>query len=476
MRFKSMLSRIMMLHVAAMAVTAVFIPLVLYWFLRSDVQSLQHQALREQTESVARRVVLQPNGTWSFNLSAGLRDQYSDAYGRYSYAVLDESGRTLFASREDRSAIFPIENPSAEIEFFERQHGDRVFSGASLRKELNGRTVWIQVGENLAHRDVLIDDVVANFIPQVGWITLPILFLLLVSDFVIFRRAIQPLLRASDQAAHISPTQIDVRLPINDIPREIRPLVIAVNQALDRLEEGFRRQHEFTADAAHELRTPLAILRTRIETLPDKTAAEPLRRDVESMSRVVSQLLDAAELDTAVVDPHEKADLQEVSAEVAEFIAPLALAQGKTIALTGTEGPVWIIGNAEMLRRAIRNLVENALNHTPPGTDVEIVVREDGMVSVLDQGEGIPDENRRRIFERFWRRDRRRAGGAGLGLSIVQRIVEAHGGAITVEDAPTGGANFSISFRLAAQLDTPLAEPATQRPIQDLQSVGKVAS
>jgi signal transduction histidine kinase len=140
---------------------------------------------------------------------------------------------------------------------------------------------------------------------------------------------------------------------------------------------------------------------------------------------------------------------------VAEFIAPLAIAQGKTIALSGSEGPVVINGNAEMLRRAVRNLVENALNHTPDGTAVEIVVGERGTISVRDEGEGIPTAKRELIFQRFWRRDHQRAGGAGLGLSIVKRIVDAHGGTIAVENEPTGGANFTMRF--------PPAEPS-RRP------------
>ena len=99
-----------------------------------------------------------------------------------------------------------------------------------------------------------------------------------------------------------------------------------------------------------------------------------------------------------------------------------------------------------MLSRAIRNLVENAINHSPSGMSVEIVVEDDGMVHVLDEGPGIKDDERDMIFRRFWRRDRRRAGGAGLGLSIVQRIADAHAAVITVENRPTGGASFSLSF------------------------------
>ncbi len=377
-RSGSILSRIILLHVVAILITAVCIPIVLYWFLNSDVENLQRHALKSHAVALARHLAPRSDGGWSLDLPPSLRDQYSAAYGRYAYAVLDEGGHVLFSSRKDGARIFPVDEGSPELKFLEIRRGEGVISGASLRKRLAGREVSIQVAEDLAHRDVLVDDIVGNFFQQVGWITVPILLLLLATDVAIFRRAVRPLLRASDQAAHISPTRIDVRLPVEGIPKEIQPLVTAVNQALDRLEHGFRRQHEFTADAAHELRTPLAILRTRIDTLPDRTAAETLYRDVEGMSRVVAQLLDAAELETLVLDPDERADLRAVSAEVAEFVAPLALAQHKAIALGGTEHAVWIKGNAEILRRAIRNLVENALHHTPKGTDIEIAVEELG--------------------------------------------------------------------------------------------------
>lgn len=462
-RFRSILSRIMLLHGVAVVITAIFMPLALYWALDTDVENLQRWAMREEAESLAHHLVPRADGSWSLDLPAGLRNQFSEAYGRYAYAVLDEEGHVLFSSRKDRTAIFPAVISASDVEFMETRRDDRTIFGATVPKEVNDRTVWIQVSEDLGHRTVLIEDITANFYQHVGWITVPILLALLAIDIAIFRRAVQPLLRASNRAEHITPTRIDVRLPVGDIPHEIRPLVIAVNRAFDRLEQGFCRQREFAADVAHELRTPLAILRTRIDTLPDRGAAEALRRDVEGMSHVVSQLLDAAEIETLVVAPGEMADLQRICAEVAQFIAPLALAQGKSIALTGIEHPVTINGNAEMLSRAIRNLVENALKHTPGGTDVEIVVGDDATVAVLDRGEGIPPAKREVIFERFWRRDRRGSGGAGLGLSIVKRIMDAHGGTVTVADAPGGGANFTLHLAAprATEADTgALSEPA----------------
>ena len=260
------------------------------------------------------------------------------------------------------------------------------------------------------------------------------------------RAALRPLRQASDIAAKIGPARPGLRLPTDEIPREVRPLVSAVNLGLDRLEEGFKIQRDFTADAAHELRTPLSILRTRIDVLEDTEIRQALRHNVEGMAHIVGQLLDIAELDAVAIDPSETADLQSVAAEVAEFVAPLALAQGKDVALSGATEPVWVKGSAEMLSRAIRNLAENAINHTAPGSTVEFVVEDSGKVSVLDQGPGIADHERKLIFRRFWRRDRRKAGSTGLGLSIVQRIAELHSATITVENRRPNGACFSLKF------------------------------
>ena len=444
--FKSIFSRIIFLHVIALVITAIFMPVVLYYFFKWAANDLHDQAMRDQADLVAHYLVLRGDGSWTLDLPPALQDIYSQAVGRYAYAVLDDTGQVLFSSLKDRSPIFSADPRSSNVAYLETRRGNAAVSGVSLSKEADGRRVWVHVGEDLTHRDVIIDDIVADFFKRVGWITLPMLLFLLAIDIVIFRRALRPLLNASEMAKKINPNRTDVRLPPEEIPKEILPLVQAVNQALDRLEAGFRVQREFTADAAHELRTPLTILRSRVDILADRGISKALHQDIEGMARIVSQLLDIAELETFSIDPAEKADLRAICAEVAEFAAPLALAKGKNIALSGSDASVWVNGNPEMLSRAIRNLVENAINYSPPGTTVEIVVESNGMVRVLDEGPGIKEDERELIFQRFWRRDRRRTGNAGLGLSIVQRIADTHAATISVENRPTGGANFSLSF------------------------------
>ncbi|MGA8900032.1 histidine kinase dimerization/phospho-acceptor domain-containing protein, partial [Bradyrhizobium sp.] len=357
-RFESIISRIVILHVIAVAITSILMSVALSWLLSVATNNIHNDAMEEQAVSLAEHLVLEADGRLSLALPPSLQGLYSQPYGRYSYAVIDDAGKTLFSSLPNNAPIFAADPRSATVEFLETHIGDAAISGASVRRMIGGKTVWVQAAEDLANSDVLIDDIVDDFYRHVGWITLPILLLLLVIDIAIFRRALLPLRQASVTAQHIGPARTDIRLPLQEIPKEVRPLVSAVNKALDRLDEGFRLQREFTADAAHELRTPLSILRTRVETLDDPGVAKALHQDIEAMSRVVGQLLDIAELEAFAIDPDEMADLQAVCAEVAGFVAPLALEQGREIALLGATAPVWVKGNAEMMKRAIRNLAE----------------------------------------------------------------------------------------------------------------------
>lgn len=432
--FKSLIWRIVFLHIVAVAMVAIVLPLVLFWLLNSEIDQLHHDGMRAQAEVLAERIVAQPDGSLTFNLPDSLRGLYSDAYGRYQYDIRDGEGRLLFSSHRPGAAAL---RPSETI------------SGAGFTRIIDGKRVRVQVAEDLAHRDVIIDDIVSNFFRRVGWITIPILLVLLATDIIIFRRAIAPLWKASEEASNIGPARTHIRLPTEQIPREIMPLVTAVNQALDRLEDGFRVQRQFTADAAHQLRTPLTILRTRIETLGDGAARQALHGDIEAMSRIVAQLLEIAELDTLVLDPGETTDLRAVCAEVVGAIAPFAIAQHKDIALKGTDAPVMIHGNAEMLQRAIFNLAENAIKFTAKDTSVDVEVGEDGSVRVRDCGPGIAEAERELIFQRFWRRDRQRSDGAGLGLSIVRGVADDHAATVAVENLPGGGAEFTLRFRLA---------------------------
>ena len=447
-RFRSIISRIVALHIVAIGVTSLLMPLALYWLLDQAANNLHRDALRGHAASIASFLRPQPDGGVTLDIPTEVQPLYSGGYGLYAYAVLDAAGHVIFTSRADNSPLFTQDEQSMRDWFVRRRSTGTVLFGVSVARPIGDRMYWIQVGQDLAHRDVIIDDIVTSFFPRVAWITFPILMLLLI-DILIFRRALDPVREASTTAAAIGPTRTDVRLPEQSMPAEIVPLVHAVNRALDRLETGFRAQRDFTADMAHELRTPLAIVRARVDSLEEGAVRNSLRADLVNMTRTVNQVLDIAELESFVVDDKARADLHELCAEAVGFMAPLAVDLGKTVSLTGASGPVWVRGNAEALFRAARNLIENAIRHTPAGVSIEVEVGDQAVVRVLDDRPGVPAADRESIFRRFWRRDRSRADSRELGLAIVARVAAAHDGSVSVDARPGGGAVFTLRLQPA---------------------------
>ena len=448
-RFNSLLWRIIWLHLLAVAVLAVILPLAVRLLLNSTASTFEHQTVRRHEAALATYLQRTPRG-WRLELPAALKAEYAQASSGFAFAVVDRSDQVLFSSLTSHGALFPRGSSSQAPSFYQRTHGGAVYYGGSFPVQRGGDIAWVQVAQDLEHPDVVVDDIVSAFLQKIAWLILPILLVLALIDFVIVRRALIPVSQASDMARAIGPSTLQVRLPTAQLPEEIAPLAHAVNQALDRLEHGFKVQREFTADAAHELRTPLTILRARLAAIRDVDLRRELEADSDRMARIIGQLLDVAELESFVPDPGEVTDLLALGAEVVEYIAPMALSRGRRLALTGVTRPVWVQGDSQVLFQAVRNLVENALSHTPSGATVEVKVDAQGVLRVLDRGPGVPPSDRELVFQRFWRRDRSKSGGAGLGLSIVKRIVEAHGGEVSVQGRSGGGSAFVIRLNRAS--------------------------
>lgn len=274
----------------------------------------------------------------------------------------------------------------------------------------------------------------------------PLLAVTLIVVIMTVRVTLRPLRALAAQANAIQPETSDARLGLEGVPEEIVPVVRSVNRAFDRIDEGLRLQRRFTANAAHELRTPLAVLRARVDSLPPGIAAAALRSDVERMARVVDDLLAVARLEAREVDLQASIDIIHVARDVLALLAPLAHSENKDVALNAPEKAIWVRGNAGVLERTLRNLVENSLRHTPPGSCIEVNIEPGARVTVRDHGPGVPASIRQLIFEPFWRADENRSGGAGLGLAIAAEAVEVHGGRISVGDAPGGGALFTVEL------------------------------
>jgi heavy metal sensor kinase len=280
-------------------------------------------------------------------------------------------------------------------------------------------------------------------------------------SWVVLRRTLAPIDVVRLEAEQISRKNVSNRIEERWTSGEIRDLVRTFNAMLGRLEDAFGDLNNFAADAAHELRTPLATLRAEIETAiqsnPTIEEYEEMLKsfevEVSRMTRVVTDLFTLARLDRGQhALEMERMRLAPLIEETVETWLPVAQARGIRIGALG--GDAEVRGNAVALRRVLMNLVENAVKYNRDGGDVAISLERRGARAVLrvaDTGIGIAPEHHGRLFQRFFRVDRarsRESGGAGLGLAICKSFVVSHGGTISVASAPGRGSTFTVELPL----------------------------
>lgn len=272
----------------------------------------------------------------------------------------------------------------------------------------------------------------------------------------ITQQGLRPVQHLAHLVQEIRAESLDHRLALEGPPDEVKVLADAFDDMLERLKQAFEQQSRFVADAAHELRTPLATLRANLEvvrqdpnaTLTDyREMGQVLDRALSRMEHLVEDLLLLAKGEKEI--RREPVSLEVVLTEAIDEMKPLAQAHSVTLRLE-VVGELALLADAPLLFRAVSNLIENGIRYNRPGGSVAVIAyREaDGVViQVKDTGVGISSEEIPHIFERFYRVDRSRAryrGGAGLGLSITARIVQLHSGHIQVESAPGAGSTFTI--------------------------------
>lgn len=340
-------------------------------------------------------------------------------------------------------------------------YSDRLLDGSKWRVFLlvledGGRHIC--VGERHDVRDELIVEVTLNALYPLS-LALPVLALLV---WVGIGRGLAPLSRIAGAVAERSPDNLEPVAPGATVPSEVQPLIAALDGLFARLESAFERERRFTADAAHELRTPLASLRIQAQVALRARDEEQRRHalhqvieGVDRSTRLVSQLLTLARLEPeASADAMVAVDLERLAAEVVEELAPVSRREGIAVRLQ-TAGVRPIAGHAAALRVLIRNLVENAILYSPAGSAVEVAFTEDPdrlLLGVCDNGPGIAEEELARVFDRFYRGPGREgAVGSGLGLSIVRRIAEMHQAEVELGHPPGGqGLQVRVGFRRAA--------------------------
>ncbi|MGX8010420.1 sensor histidine kinase [Mesorhizobium sp. ORM8.1] len=282
-----------------------------------------------------------------------------------------------------------------------------------------------------------------GILPLAGLMALATLF---VTPLVV-RGALSSLGRAATAAGQIDIDKRGVRLPLDGVPKEVTPLVTAVNAALARLDTGYERHKRFLSDAAHELRTPVAILNTRLAALPATPERARLLQDAARLTTLADQLLDLQRLDR-LAEQFGSVDLVAVARNVVVDLAPIAFAAGYEMSFQPAREKLTVRGDRTAIERALMNLIQNAIDHGGKAGRITISVRPPAVIEVLDEGDGVPTPERERIFEPFYRLHPQ-DHGAGLGLNLVRDLMHLHGGKVEVSDGKVGGACFRMTFPTA---------------------------
>ncbi|WP_246550634.1 MULTISPECIES: sensor histidine kinase [Bradyrhizobium] len=254
--------------------------------------------------------------------------------------------------------------------------------------------------------------------------------------------------RVALRALAIDPSAPQGLISLSEVPRELKPLVEALNRAFGEIDAYIRMQRRFLGNAAHQLRTPLTLLRAKVEDVPEPALKAELVRDIRRLTSLVSAMLDLARLQNHAIEKRP-IDLAQITLDVLADFGPSALDAGIELALEQAEkGPLLVQGVDAAVRSALANLVGNALIHAHGARRIVATVRRDG-ISVDDDGAGLPDGAEHKLLEPF-QTGNTAGDGAGLGLSIVREIMAAHGGELIISSSPGRGTSMSLRFPVTA--------------------------
>jgi two-component system, OmpR family, sensor histidine kinase TctE len=439
---RSLVVRLAIVVVLALAASY----LVLYFEFRNGLWGLEGQSIAIQVRNLRASIVSEA-GPPRLELPPSLQAFYAEPNALNGYQLLSADGSVLQsggfsaphlplpAARGDGQVVLQRETNASS--------GNSIMA-ATLELDRHGR-YWVRVVRNLADAESLVAQLMLGALDEL-YPPIALLLIAVVSVVVVtVLSSLRSLRAVSHQASMLSLHRLDERLHDENLPRELVPLVQAVNASLDRLEADYRVQREFTANAAHELRTPLATLRARLESRFSAQELGDVTLEIEQLARLVEQLLCLARLDSQEQFQFAAFDAHAVALEVARELAPVALESEHYVTATTPDASVPAHGNATLTRLVFRNLIENAIQYTPAGTSITLSA-DAASVIIADDGPGIAAHAAASLFERFRRGPNASRAGAGLGLAIAKCIMERQGGRLSLDTNAARGARFVMEF------------------------------
>lgn len=449
--------------------TWLLVPLVILWVVDAvltqrsvgdAMNAVYDQALYSSALAISERVMLADGQAVVDLPPVALEMLDTPQQERIFYRIAYRRGlgtEESFISGYPDLPIPPTEGPLGKPTFYEQLYRGEPVRIAALFTRIPAdqpMIAMVQVAHTLGGRKALTRTIVA------GALTSQVIVILLAASLVWFAvgRGLKPLSELSREVEHR--TEADLKpLQLRRVPDEVSPLVDAINDLMARVRETIAAQRRFIADASHQLRTPLAVLRTQAELALRqhdlagmREAVAQLRDHSHATSHLASQLLSLARAEPAAdgMSNVPLVDLSALAREACSALVPEALSRRVDLGFEGN-GPAMIRGRGYQVREMIGNLVENALNYGAPGGSITVAVAKPApgtlCLAVEDDGPGIPEQERARVFERFYRIPGSSGDGAGLGLSIVREIARGHGAGVQLLDGAGGqGLRVEVVF------------------------------
>jgi signal transduction histidine kinase len=398
-------------------------------------------------DKIEHAIVRNPEGDLSVQPNKGL-ERYRSSRPAAAFAVMSLDEGRMVAGSDPALARRLVEMRSLAPRVLHNLLTD-LPNGESLiiatEDTRNGRLLFATTGNRFYLADL--PSLMAVFLPIILPAYAPVIFGALVLIPLVVRLVTRPMRRLAADAALVAPGTLQMRLDESGLGLELQELARAVNAALARIEQGVARQRLYAANAAHELRTPIAILGLHVDQLEPTELRSRLQSDVSRIRTLVEQLVTVARLGQNHVEMNEPIDLVALLRDVVADRAPIAIREVRELEFA-SDVPAFIVsGNRQALFSAFANIVDNAIRAEPAGGTITVMLRVDGQVLVSDHGSGIAVENRTHIFEPFWRGTSTQSG-AGLGLAIVKEIADRHRVGLDIIETKGGGATFRLRFPL----------------------------
>lgn len=445
MPLNSLRFKILLAYVAGMVLSITLLVIAATALLQSNV--LARMDLADATEGLVDNIEFDANGRPA-GFDSSLEERawlYEGPQREAAYRILDDAGNVAVVSSAGE-AFWPANGDSQRLARgnFTFEHEGKTYYGATQPFEHEGRKWYLQFTVSARFFDVVYTVAFPQVVAGVAVFALVLFVAFGLCAYITLRYTLKPLRDVSESAAAISPRSINARLQTDAVPAEIAPLVDSFNRALEHLERGYRVQQEFLGNAAHELKTPLALIRAQIELREDVgNDRDSLLSDVGYMTRQVQQLLLLAEASEVHNYHFTVVSVHEVAHEVVAYLQRMADSVDVRLAVRVAGGDVRWKADRGACFTLLKNLLENAIQHAPAKTSVSVEIQ-GGTMTVRDRGAGVDAAHLPLLSERFWRAAHRRDIGAGLGLSICQEIASAHGWRLTAERAEPG-----LRFRLS---------------------------